>query len=211
MRGLIFGLVALTASCSLIAIASADETPTIEWEGGDVALGFGGSWGAGVLHYQGYDYQFDLTDLRLAGLGGSRVTGSAKVYNLTKPEDLNGTYVGPGLGLTVAAGGTVASVKNQNGVRLDIVSTGQGLYAWLGARGVHLDIPESAIASVKALQSAERAAERAGDASRRADAGAGRVEAAVQKLEDAVAQSEQRHVARRTTSPASATAGVGAR
>src|SRR5690242_17590674 len=139
MRGLILGLIAITASCASIATASADETPTIEWEGGEVALGFGGSWGSGVLHYQGYSYQFDLTDLRLAGLGGSRVTGSAKVYNLTKPEDLNGTYVGPGLGLTVAAGGTVASVQNQNGVRLDIVSTGQGLYGWLGARGVHLD------------------------------------------------------------------------
>ena len=211
MRGAVFGLIAITVSWALVPIASADEQPTIEWDGGDAALGLGGSWGSGVLHYQGYDYGFDLADLKLAGLGVNHVTGSAKVYNLTKPEDLNGTFVGPGIGLTVAAGGGVATVQNQNGVRLDIISTGQGLYAWVGARGVHLDIPASTIASVQALKAAENSANRAEEASRRADAGAVRVEAAVDKLERTVAEAERRYPSRRGTSAPRATAGVGAR
>jgi hypothetical protein len=209
-RTIVGNLVGLTAFCAAITlgsatVASADEIPTIEWHGGEVAVLLGGSWGSGVLHYKGYDYNFGLSGLRLAGLGGSSVSGSAKVYNLTRPEDLNGVYAGPGIGLTVAGGGSVATVLNQNGVRLDVVSTSKGLNAWLGARGIRIDIPESTLASVAALQSAEKAAATAEDAAQRAEAASVRLEAATEKLDASVARAESQHATR-----ARATAGVGA-
>ncbi len=175
------------------------EPTTIEWWGGEVNVLLGGNWGGGILHYGGYDYDFSLSGLKLAGLGAQRVTGSANVYNLTRPEDLNGVYAGAGIGLVIAGGGQVAVVQNQSGVRLNIVSTGTGLNAWVGPKGMKLAIPESTIAAVNAMIAADRAAAQAEDAANRAEAAVARLEAAADKL--AMAE----HGARR----GSATAGAG--
>jgi hypothetical protein len=177
------------------------EPTTIEWWGGEVNVLLGGNWGGGILHYGGYDYDFSLGGLKLAGLGAQRVTGSAKVYNLTRPEDLNGVYAGAGIGLVIAGGGQVAVVQNQNGVRLDIVSTGTGLNAWIGPKGMKLAIPESTIAAVNAMIAADKAAAQAEDAANRAEAAVARLEAASDKLAMAMAA----HGLRRER----ATAGVG--
>jgi hypothetical protein len=161
---------------------SSTEPTTIEWWGGEVNVLLGGNWGGGVLHYGGYDYDFSLGGLKLAGLGGQSVTGSAKVYNLTRPEDLNGVYAGAGIGLVVAGGGQVAVAQNANGVRLDIVSTGTGLNAWLGPKGMRLEIPDSTIAAVNAMIAADKAAAAAEDAANRAEAAVARLETAADKL-----------------------------
>ncbi len=201
MQRTLVGLVAVSALLASITVAAAEEGTTIEWEGGTAAFGFGVSWGDGVLHYGGYDYPFSITGLDVADVGGAKVTGSGKVYNLTKPEELNGTYAGAGIGLTVAGGGSAGIVQNQNGIRIDLLSTGQGLRAWAGAGGINVDLPASSIRAVRALQAAEKATARSEEAARRAESGATRVEAAVERLEAALAQAESRHRrALRTTS-----------
>jgi hypothetical protein len=62
------------------------------------------------------------------------------VFNLKKLEDFNGNYVAVGAGLTVAGGGSVAAMKNQNGVTINVKSTSQGAKVTLGGGGVDIQI-----------------------------------------------------------------------
>ena len=51
-----------------------------------VALGVGGSWGEGVLTYQGRNYPFSISGLSLADVGISNYIGAGKVYDLSSPR-----------------------------------------------------------------------------------------------------------------------------
>jgi hypothetical protein len=194
MQRTVVSLVTVAALWASLAVAAGEQesSGTLEWGGGAAAFGLGVSWGNGVLHYGGYDYAFDLKGLDIADLGGSGITGSGTVYNLSRVEDFSGNYAGVGIGLTVAGGGSAGVVQNQNGIRIELVSTSQGLRAWLGGNAIHVNVPASTIAAVRALQSAEKSAARSEDAARRAEAGATRVEAAVERLEATLARAERR-------------------
>jgi len=45
-------------------------------------------------------------------------------------------------GATVGGGGGVTAIQNQNGVRVDLVTTTQGLKFALGANGVNMKIKQ---------------------------------------------------------------------
>src|SRR5262249_5654633 len=72
----------------------------------------------------------------------SRATASGSVYNLKSLDDFNGTYTAVGAGATVGGGGSVATMRNQNGVRITLRSTRQGVKFTLGASGVSLNIQQ---------------------------------------------------------------------
>ena len=54
-----------------------------------------------------------------------------KVYGLKDPGHLDGNYTAVGAGATVA-GAAACSMRNQNGVTIDLVATTQGLKVTLG-------------------------------------------------------------------------------
>jgi len=58
------------------------------------------------------------------------------VYNLRRVEDFPGTYAAVAAGATVAGGGDLAVLQNQNGVQIYVHSTTQGLKLNLFANGV---------------------------------------------------------------------------
>src|ERR1051325_5135299 len=98
---------------------------TVEFNGGSAAAGVGLSWGAGVIKYKGRSYAFKVNGLSVGNVGVSRASGAGDVFNLKKLEDLNGNYVAVGAGLAVAGGGMAATMKNQNGVTINVKSTTQ--------------------------------------------------------------------------------------
>jgi len=129
--------VALTA-----AIAAEDEKPdaTLKLSGGSVAAGVGINWGGGTLTHQGKDYAVDVKGLSVGDVGVTKIEASGKVYNLKKIEDFDGNYAAVGAGATVAGGGSVVAMKNQNGVTVNLVSTTQGVKFALGGGGVDMKI-----------------------------------------------------------------------
>jgi hypothetical protein len=119
-----------------------DEKPsgTIEFSGGTVAAGIGYSWGSGDLTYKGKKHAIKIDGLSVGAVGASKVTLSGKVYHLNKLEDFDGNYTGVGAGATVGGGGSVLTMRNQNGVVIEAHSTTQGLSLSLGAGGADIKL-----------------------------------------------------------------------
>jgi hypothetical protein len=122
------------------APSKADKKPkpdaTLKMSEGQVAVGIGWSWGKGVLTYKGEKYKFKVQGLSVVDVGISKATSSGKVYKLKELSDFNGIYTAVAAEGTVAGGAGVTTMKNQNGVVIDLVSTTQGVSFKLSAEGV---------------------------------------------------------------------------
>ena len=121
--------------------ASVGQTEgTVSFSGGAAAIGIGFQWGNGTLAYRGQQYPFKLNGLSVLDVGVSSVTGSGSVHNLYKLADFSGNYVSGTAGATVAGGGSVTSLRNQNGVVIDGITTAQGVRLTLAPGGVNITL-----------------------------------------------------------------------
>ena len=132
---------------ALIAFAGTGHTEeaktpdaTIEFSGGSVAAGIGFSWGSGTLNYKGKTYPITVEGLSAGAVGATSVTAAGTVHHLKKLEDFDGNYTAVGVGATVGGGGGVSTMRNQNGVVIDAVSTTQGIKVAIAAGGVKMAI-----------------------------------------------------------------------
>ena len=87
-------------------------------------------------------YAVDVKGLSVGDVGITKLEASGKVYNLKSIGDFSGNYTGVAAGATVAGGGGATTMRNQNGVTIDMVSTTQGVKIALGANGVDMKIKE---------------------------------------------------------------------
>ncbi len=124
--------------------AAKEEKPdaTIRLSGGGVAAGIGFSWGKGTLTYKGKDYPISVKGLSLGKVGVTSATASGDVYHLKKLEDFDGNYTGVGAGMTLAGGRSAVTVKNQNGVRIRLISTNRGVDVSVAKGGVEMKLKE---------------------------------------------------------------------
>jgi len=109
-------------------------------KGGAVAAGVGYVWGSGTLDFGGTAHKVKLSGLSVVDVGAAKVSASGSVYNLKNLSDFNGTYTTFSAGATVAGGGGVAYLRNQNGVVIRLDSTTEGLRLNLSASGVTLQV-----------------------------------------------------------------------
>ena len=141
MRGVIVALVMsglLLGSTLTSAAEQADGR--VKMTGKSIAAGVGYSWGSGVLTYKGKEYPFSVTGLSAGDIGITSAEVSGEVFNLRKLEDFNGNYTSFAAGATVAGGGAGATMKNQNGVIINVVATTQGLNFKLGIDGMKINL-----------------------------------------------------------------------
>ena len=134
-----FTVITMTLFLCLSGLAVAqDKTPdaTLTMSEGQVAFGIGYSWGKGVLTYQGKEYPFKVKGISVVDIGITKATSSGKVYNLKKIEDFNGNYTAASAEGTVAGGAGALTMKNQNGVVIELVSTTAGVNLKLAVEGV---------------------------------------------------------------------------
>jgi hypothetical protein len=136
------GLAILGMMLLLAQAVHAAETPDakVRITGKSVAAGVGFSWGSGVLTYQGKDYPFSVSGLSAGNIGVSGATLSGEVFNLKNIDDFNGNYTSAGAGATVAGGGGAMTMKNQNGVVMNVVGTTKGLSFKLGVDGMKVEL-----------------------------------------------------------------------
>src|SRR5215469_9853911 len=113
---------------------------TVTFSGGAVAVGVGFQWGGGTLTFQGHQYPFRVSGLSVVDVGVTRVSGSGTVRNLRNVADFSGNYVSISAGATLAGGGSVTTLRNQNGVVIDGVSTAQGVQLTLAPGGVNITL-----------------------------------------------------------------------
>ena len=148
-------MLTVTAALSVCALANCASNPpppaptsaglaptegTVSFTGGAVAVGVGFQWGNGTLSYQGRQYPFRMDGLSVVDVGATRVSGTGRVHNLRNVTDFNGNYVSFSAGATLAGGGSAISLRNQNGVVIDGLSTSQGVRLTLAAGGVNMTL-----------------------------------------------------------------------
>jgi len=134
---MVFGLCLVSLVVGMSAISAQEATNgKVSLESKSVAVGVGVSWGDGILEYQGKKYPFTVQGLSVVDLGVSKVSARGDVKSLKKVEDFAGTYVAAGAGGALAGGAAVATLKNQNGVEMNLTATTQGVKLTLAAAGV---------------------------------------------------------------------------
>ena len=134
-------VVSLTLFLCLSGLAIAQEKQpdaTLQLTEGQVGLGIGYSWGSGTLTYKGKEYPVKVDGLSVIDVGITRAKAAGKVYNLKKLEDFNGNYTAATAEGTLGGGAGATTMKNQNGVVIDLVTTTQGINLKLAPSGVNL-------------------------------------------------------------------------
>ena len=134
-----FSLAALFTAAST-APAQSDTSGKVTLVSTSVAIGVGVSWGDGILEYRGKTYPFKFRGLRVVDLGVSKITARGQVQNLKELEDFDGNYILAAAGGTVGGGAGVAAAKNQNGVEMALIATGQGIEFSLAHGGVEIKL-----------------------------------------------------------------------
>jgi hypothetical protein len=151
MQRFMVATIALLGVCALASCAPNPPAPpstanlgpsegTVTFTGGAFAVGIGFQWGNGILTYQGHQYAFKVNGLSVLDVGVTGVSGSGTVRNLHNVADFSGNYVSITAGVTVAGGGSVTSLRNQNGVVIDGVTTAQGVRLTLAPGGVNITL-----------------------------------------------------------------------
>ena len=143
MKRLAQSALVLVMALSLFGLAFAkDEKPsaTLKLSEGQVALGIGWSWGKGVLTFNGKQHSFKVKGLSVLDIGITKADASGSVYHLKKLSDFNGTYTAAAAEGTLGGGAGVTTMKNQNGVVINLKSTTQGVNIKLAAEGVKLTL-----------------------------------------------------------------------
>jgi len=136
----------LIAGGVAVPISRADDAASpapdaaLSLSGGAVAAGVGYVWGSGQLDYQGAPHAVKVSGLSVLDVGGAKISATGSVYHLKALKDFNGTYTAFAAGATIAGGGGVAYLKNQNGVVIKLNSTSTGLRFNLSANGVTLKV-----------------------------------------------------------------------
>jgi hypothetical protein len=125
------------------ALAQEKKTSgTLKLSEGSVGVGIGFSWGHGVLTYEGKEYPFSVQGLSVADVGISRAEATGVVYNLTQLADFNGNYTAVTAGAAVGGGAGATTMRNQNGVVIDLTGTTQGVKFNLSVDGVKFTLKQ---------------------------------------------------------------------
>ena len=140
-----YKLRALAVASVLVLMATArgfavEPDATVRISAKTIAAGVGFSWGSGTLTYQGKEYPFSITGLSAGDIGVTSVELSGSVLNLKSLDDFNGNYTSFNAGVTLAGGGGGATMRNQNGVVVNVVATTQGLNFDFGVDGVKVEL-----------------------------------------------------------------------
>ncbi len=92
------------------------------------------SSGIGTLNYRGQHHRFTITSIGAGGMGAQKLNAYAKVYNLTRLSDFQGTYQGISQGLTLIEGKMSAKLTNEKGVAIYLAGETEGLATSMGVQ-----------------------------------------------------------------------------
>jgi len=113
---------------------------TLELTQVSAAIFFGYTWGGGTLTFQDKAYPVDINAFSIFALGFAQAKVSAEVFNLKKLDDFNGTYLAGSVEGTLGVGAGATTMRNQNGVVIQLFTTTEGLNLKLAPEGVRLYI-----------------------------------------------------------------------
>ena len=146
MRHLMLGIAALAwvglVPGARLAVAKEKPAATLKLSGKSVAAGVGISWGKGTLTYKGKKHAFSVDGLSVPDVGVSTIDATGNVYHLNKLEDFDGQYTAASAGAAVAGGAGAGTMKNANGVVINLHAVTRGVKFKLGVDGVKVKLED---------------------------------------------------------------------
>lgn len=104
-----------------------------------LAIGVGVQWGEGTFTmYDGKSYDLKISGLTVADIGISKAEAEGEVYNVVEAKDLEGIFVAGEAGGSLVGGGSVITMKNENGVVMKLKSTQKGARLTLAGEGLRV-------------------------------------------------------------------------
>jgi outer membrane immunogenic protein len=143
MRRILMSVMAIASLLLMLNLIPAEvERPdaTLTWHMVSIADGVGYSWGAGVLTFQGKEYPFRVEELSVGDIGISRAEATGNVYHLAKIEDFSGDYAAASTSAAITRGSGVATMRNRNGVVIDLTGIDQGVKLKFAVEGVKITV-----------------------------------------------------------------------
>jgi hypothetical protein len=133
---------AIAAAAVLLATPALAQPPdaTIDLTARTVAVGVGYTWGGGTLHYHGMNYPLTVKGISVIDVGISKFSARGDVFHLNRVADINGVYHALAASAAVAGGGGVATLENDKGVRIKMVSSAAGLEFKFAPEGVSIKL-----------------------------------------------------------------------
>jgi hypothetical protein len=119
---------------------TAPPPPYVSMESMSIAAGIGLSWGEGILSFEGQRHAFSVKSLSLIDLGVAKLVSEGAVSNLEELSDFEGHYVALEAGAAAGVGASVLSMRNQNGVVIDLTSDVEGVVLALGPEGFRITL-----------------------------------------------------------------------
>ncbi|MFH2219836.1 MAG: DUF1134 domain-containing protein [Pseudomonadota bacterium] len=119
-----------------------EPSGTVTIESTSVAIGVGVQWGDGVLTFQGKQYKFKVDGLSVIDVGVSKINASGNVYYLNDIAAFAGTFTAAEAAIVLGGGAGAATMKNQNGVVMNLTSTKSGIALKLAPEGVTIKLIE---------------------------------------------------------------------
>lgn len=139
-----FALFLFVAAFAATAISGEARKPSgrVTMESRSIAAGVGVTWGDGKLTFQGKEYAFTINGLSVVDWGISRASASGDVYNLTDVSKFAGTYAAAEAGFTLAGGAGGITMRNSDGVIINLRSTSRGASLTLGPSGLTISLKQ---------------------------------------------------------------------
>jgi len=133
-----FVLFLFVTALATTAISGEARKPSgrVTMESRSIAAGIGVSWGDGKLTFKGKDHAFTINGLSVVDFGISKASAVGDVYNLTDVAKFAGTYVAAEAGFTLAGGMGGITMRNSEGVVINLRSTSRGASLTLGPAGL---------------------------------------------------------------------------
>jgi len=142
-------IASLLVMFSCLAAAAQAPDATLKVHTTSVATGVGYSWGGGILTFQGKEYPCRIDGLTVGEVGISSAHALGNVYNLTDLADFSGTYTAVGTGGALGGGGSIATMRNQHGVVINLTSTSWGANILVGVEGMKITVEGAPTASMR--------------------------------------------------------------
>jgi hypothetical protein len=101
-------------------------------------VGIGG--GSGALNFKGRNYRLSIGGINVGTIGASAVDLVGTASNLRTAADIVGTYSQGSAALAIVGGGRVATLRNANGVVIQVRGPAIGLEASLSLSGMTISM-----------------------------------------------------------------------
>ncbi len=141
-------LLGLLVAGSLLVALNVSSVPaqvpdgTVKITSRMVAQGIGLSWGEGVLRYKDQDHPFTFNATGLFRDVDAKITAaelSGSVFELKRLEDFSGNYQKIASADSASGAGTRATMKNQKGVVVNLVSAVEGRKFAIAREGMDIE------------------------------------------------------------------------